>query len=191
MVSLKGFLVAFFVLISMSVPAFSTYVGTPGDTLEVKVVGHDELSSKQTITPDGTISLPLLGRMAVQNKTLSELDSIIGTGFSKYVKTPQITVALAQKDTKEVPQYFVVLHDLKKDSWEVKSLKTVSEAWAWTNGRQYQVLRNGQKVETQDIQAGDSLLVSFSKAPDFFEENWYKLLTAAGVVTGIYLGLNK
>jgi hypothetical protein len=52
-------------------------------------------------------------------------------------------------------------------------------------------LRDGQRISTGNLQAGDSLLVSYSKAPDFFEENWYKLLTAMGIVTGIYLGLHR
>jgi hypothetical protein len=171
---------------------FATYSLKPGDTLDIKVVGHDELNSKQVITPDGTISVPLIGRVEVHNKTLPEIDLALTNGFVKYIKTPQVATFLVPKESKvEESQYFVVLHDLKKDNWEVKQTKTPAEAWAWTNGRGFELLRNGRKVDSKDLQPGDSLLVSYSKAPDFFEENWYKLLTAAGVVTGIYLSLHK
>ncbi len=136
--------------------------------------------------------MPLIGRFEVQNKTLAEIDSTLTTSFSKYIKAPQVATFLVPKETKsEDSQYFVVLHDLKKDDWQVKSLKTSAEAWAWTNGRTYTLMRDGQKISAGNLQVGDSLLVSYSKAPDFFEENWYKLLTAMGVVTGIYLGLSR
>jgi hypothetical protein len=177
------------------------YSLSPGDTLEIKIVGHDELGSKQTITPDGSISVPLLGRLDVQNKTLPELYASLTTGYGKYIKTPQVSTFLGVKDPKSTENlYFVGLHDLKKDNWEVKSAKSAAEALAWTNGRGYQILRNGQKfsgTETSPtenamiILPGDSLLASYSKAPDFFEENGYKILTAPSVVTGIYLGLRR
>ena len=44
----------------------------PGDTVDIKVVLHEELTSKQVITPDGTISIPLLGRVDVENKLETE-----------------------------------------------------------------------------------------------------------------------
>lgn len=182
----------FIVMLGFSSAVFATYTLKPGDTLDIKVIGHEELTSKQVITPDGTVSVPLIGRIEVQNKTLPEIDTTITNGFVKYIKAPQVATFLVPKESKsEESQYFVVLHDLKKDNWEVKSLKSTAEAWAWTNGRGYELLRNGQKVDSKDLQPGDSLLVSYSKAPDFFEENWYKVLTAMGVVTGIYLGLSK
>jgi len=174
------------------VPGFATYTLVPGDTLDIKVIGHEELTSKQVITPDGTISVPLIGRFEVQNKTLAEIDSTLTTSFSKYIKSPQVATFLVPKETKaEDAKYFVVLHDLKKDDWQVKALKTPTEAWAWTNGRTYTLLRDGQKIDGAQLQSGDSLLVTYSKAPDFFEDNWYKILTAVGVVTGIYLSISK
>jgi len=179
-------------ILGIANPIFGIYTLLPGDTLDIKVVGHEELTAKQVITPDGTISVPLIGRVVVQNKTLPEIDTTLTNGFAKYIKSPQVATFLVPKEAKtEEFQYFVVLHDLKKDDWQVKSVKTSSEAWAWTNGRSYELLRSGQKIDSKDLQPGDSLLVSYSKAPDFWEENWYKVLTAMGVVTGIYLGLSK
>jgi hypothetical protein len=173
-------------------PIFAAYTLNPGDTLEIKVVGHEELSAKQVITPDGSISVPLIGRIDAQNKTLSEMDTALTNNFAKYIKTPQVATFLVPKESKtQESQYFVVLHDLKKDTWEVKPAKTSAEAYAWTNGRDVQLLRNGHKIESKELQVGDSLLVSYSKAPDFFEDNWYKILTAVGVVAGIYLGLHR
>jgi len=120
------------------------------------------------------------------------------SGFSKYLKSPQVTTfftpnpVTAKADSKIEPiSYFVVLHDLKKDQWDVKTAKTLAEAYAWTAGRPYELLRNGVKVVAGIPEPGDSLILGYSKEPDFFESNWYRILTAAGVVTGVYLSLHK
>ncbi len=184
----------FAIFLWMSVPTFAAYLLQPKDTLDIHIVGHDELNTKQAITPDGSISLPLLGRLFVQDQTMSQLDVTLQTGFSKFIKLPQVTAILIPnsegKNKADLP-IFVVVHDLKKDSVEVKSTKSVSEAYSWVSGRAFQIFRDGKVTQNVEILPGDSLVVGYSKAPDFFEENWYKLLTAAGVVTGIWLGLHR
>jgi protein involved in polysaccharide export with SLBB domain len=164
---------------------------SPNDTLEIHVIGRDELTTKQTITPDGTISVPILGRIVVSGKTLFELDSLLESGFSKMVKAPSVVTYLIQENesVNAVPIYLVI-QDLKKETWSVKEAKTVSEALAWTAGQDFWV--NGVKVSRSAtlqapplIQPGDTVLVKMGEKPSFWEANWYKVLTSLAVVSGI------
>ena len=164
---------------------------SPNDTLEIHVIGRDELTTKQTITPDGTISVPILGRIVVSGKTLFELDSLLESGFAKMVKAPSVVTYLIQeKESVNAVPIFVVIQDLKKETWSVKEAKTVSEALAWTAGQDFWV--NGVKVSRSAtltaqplIQPGDTVLVKMGEKPTFWEANWYKVLTSLAVVAGI------
>ena len=161
------------------------------DVLEIHVIGRDELTTKQTITPDGTISVPILGRIVVSGKTLFELDSLLESGFAKMVKAPSVVTYLIQeKESVNAVPIFVVIQDLKKETWSVKEAKTVSEALAWTAGQDFWV--NGVKVSRSAtltaqplIQPGDTVLVKMGEKPTFWEANWYKVLTSLAVVAGI------
>ncbi len=164
---------------------------SPNDTLEIYVVGRDELTTKQTITPDGTISVPVIGRLSVVGKTLFELDDLLESGFSKVVKAPSVVTYLIQeKDEKKESPIFVVIEDLKKGTWSVKEAKTVSEALAWTAGQEFYL--NGVKqlpsatvTASALIQPGDTVLVKMGEKPTFWTNNWYKVLTSLAVVSSI------
>jgi polysaccharide export outer membrane protein len=73
------------------------YVLAAGDTLEIKIINHKDLDTKQTITPDGTISLPLLGRIKAEGLTMSALDQYLSTEFSKYLEKPQVVTYLTPR----------------------------------------------------------------------------------------------
>jgi protein involved in polysaccharide export with SLBB domain len=100
------------------------YVLAAGDTLEIKIINHKDLDTKQTITPDGTISLPLLGRIKAEGLTMSALDQYLSTEFSKYLEKPQVVTYLTPRPI------YVIQHDVKKNVWEVKEAKSVTEAKA-------------------------------------------------------------
>ena len=146
----------------------------PNDTLEITIVGHKNLSTKQTITPDGTLSLPIIGRINAEGLTLKQLDEYLTAEFAKYIEKPQITVYLAARPI------YIIQHDLKKNTWDVKEAKSIEEARALA-GKDYE----------SEIKHGDIITVDVSRKADFFESNWYRIITAAAVVVGIYATLNR
>jgi polysaccharide export outer membrane protein len=150
------------------------YTLATNDLLEVKILNQKDMDTKQTITPDGTIALPFLGRVQAQGKTLSEFQSYLKTEFAKYVDKPQLVVYLTPRSI------FVAQHDLKKNTWEVKEAKSIPEAKAFA-GEDY----------TKEIKYGDVIIVDVGKQPDWWEDNWYKVISATAVITGIVLSLNK
>ena len=152
----------------------SEYTLAPGDKLDVRIINRKELDTSQAIAPDGTISLPLLGRVTASGQTLSAFNDYLVAEFSKYINKPQVVVYLTPRPI------YVIQHDLRKNAWEVKEAGSIEEARALA-GKNY----NGE------INYGDIISVDVSEKPDFWEQNWYKVITGTAVVVGIYATLNK
>lgn len=150
------------------------YLLAPGDTLDVRVISKKDLDTKQAIAPDGTISLPFLGRVEAQGQTLKEFNSNLKSAFSKYIANAQVVVSLTPRPI------YIIQHDVKKNIWDVKEAKSIDEAKALA-GKNYD----------KPIQYGDIVSVDVSQKPDFFEANWYKIITAGAVLVGIYATLNR
>jgi len=150
------------------------YTLAPNDQLEVKIIGQKDLDTKQAIAPDGTISLPLLGSVPAQGQTLGAFKLYLSAEFAKYIKNPQVVVYLIPRSI------YVVQHDIKKNTWDVKEAKSVDEARALA-GRNY----------TGRISNGDIVSVEVGQKPDWWEDNWYKVLTGTAVAAGIYATLHK
>ncbi len=148
-----------------------------GDQLEIKIINQSALDTKQTIAPDGSISLPLLGRVIVQGQTLEGINSYLVAEFSKYFKNPQVVVYLTPRPI------YVVQHDLKKNTWEVKEAKSIEEARAY--------LGPPGKGDYRGLKHGDIITAEVGKKPDWWEDNWYKVVTAVAVAAGVYSTLNR
>ena len=168
-------LIAFMLPIVFDLPCMAiNYVLAPNDQIEVKIIGQKELDTKQSIAPDGTISLPLLGRVTAQGQTLKGFNDYLSAEFAKYIKNPQVVVYLTPRPI------YVIQHDVKKNTWDVKEAKSIDEAKALA-GRNY----------TGEIKHGDIVSVEVSEKPDFWEQNWYKIITGTAVIVGIYATVRK
>ena len=63
-----------------------------GDTLNISVWRNDDLSVTVPVRPDGKISTPLAGDVAVGNKTPDEVKATITERLAKYIRDPYVTV---------------------------------------------------------------------------------------------------
>lgn len=70
----------------------SEYRVGPGDTLQVFVWGHPELSVTLPVRPDGMISTPLVEDIQAAGKTPSQLARDMETALAEYVRTPIVNV---------------------------------------------------------------------------------------------------
>ena len=78
-----------------SIPAAesqSEYRIGPGDSLQVFVWGHPELSVTLPVRPDGMISTPLVENIPAAGKTPSQLARDMETALAEYVRTPTVNV---------------------------------------------------------------------------------------------------
>jgi polysaccharide biosynthesis/export protein len=80
----------------------SEYKVQTGDVLNIRVMRHEDLSGPHAVAPDGTISFPFLGRVAVTGLTLPEVAGRVERGLSgKYVRYPSVTASLEKTSGKK------------------------------------------------------------------------------------------
>ena len=91
--SLTVFLV---VLIYTGSTAAESYKLQPGDILEVSVWKEPDLERDVLVTPDGTISFPLVGGVDASKMSVEELSSEIASKLEKFIPEPVVTVSLKQ-----------------------------------------------------------------------------------------------
>jgi polysaccharide biosynthesis/export protein len=72
-------------------PGFTYYLGA-GDLLDIQVFGFNEYTGTQAISPDGTITLPLLGRIVAVNKTPEQFTEELTIRLKRLVKKPIVTI---------------------------------------------------------------------------------------------------
>jgi len=66
----------------------------PGDQLRLTVAGFPDLSGEQTILPDGTIQLPLVGSLKLARLTPLQATTLITDALRPYVRRPQVALSL-------------------------------------------------------------------------------------------------
>ena len=185
----------------LTVPVFANlatpppYILAAGDSLDIRFVTQKTLNTKQAIAPDGSISLPILNRIQASELSLTEFQETLTEAFIPYIKNPQITVFLTPRPI------YVMQYDLRRDTWKTHDAQTKVEALALIGPRtDFVIKRNGlvltsrqlkitQNTLYNSIQHGDVIEVKVGKKPGFFEENWYKLITATAVIIGIFNAL--
>ena len=72
-----------------------------GDELQINVWRNPELSSSVPVRPDGKISLPLVGDIMAANLTTTQLSNNITAGLESYVRSPQVTVIVANPSSSD------------------------------------------------------------------------------------------
>jgi len=71
-----------------------------GDTIEIVVYGHQELSRTVTVSPQGTVDFPFMQNLPVDGQTTEKLREIIVAQLSRYLDTfPVVTVGFAKSNT--------------------------------------------------------------------------------------------
>jgi protein involved in polysaccharide export with SLBB domain/beta-lactamase regulating signal transducer with metallopeptidase domain len=73
-----------------------------GDELDVVVWKDPELSRRSVVRPDGKIGIPLVGDVAAEGRTPSELQSEIQAELTQFKVNPRVTVIVATARTAQV-----------------------------------------------------------------------------------------
>lgn len=72
-----------------------SYVIGPGDSLNMIVAGHPELSMSVLVRPDGKISGPMIDELTVQGRNATEVAREIEKVLAKYVVEPIVSVVVS------------------------------------------------------------------------------------------------
>jgi polysaccharide export outer membrane protein len=86
-------------------PAGKDYIIGAEDVLDIQVWGSNDLNQTVFVRPDGRLSLPLVGEIAVAGKTVQQLQDHLLAVYEKTVKGAVVTVMV--KEIKSRPVYFV------------------------------------------------------------------------------------
>ena len=68
------------------------YVIGPGDSLQVFVWGHGDLTTSVQVRPDGEISTPLVEDLQAAGRTPTELARAVEVALEDYVRAPTVTI---------------------------------------------------------------------------------------------------
>ena len=68
------------------------YLIGPGDTLQVFVWNHPELTVTVPVRPDGMISTPLISGVTAEGKTAAQLGKDLSVALSEFVRNPTVSV---------------------------------------------------------------------------------------------------
>lgn len=77
------------------------YLAGPGDVLDVRVFGQPDLNTMAEIDSDGNISsLPFLDPIPAACRPEKEIQKAISTAYARYLKKAQISVRVAQRNSR-------------------------------------------------------------------------------------------
>ena len=68
----------------------------PRDILQIAVFQIQDLNNVVQVSEDGTVTLPLVGKVPLSGRTTYEAEQTIASRLRKYVQSPQVTVAVKQ-----------------------------------------------------------------------------------------------
>ena len=77
-----------------SAEASSSYLLGPGDRIEVSVYGYEEYTGPTSVLPDGTLALPLIGRVPAAGRTTDQLSQDLSVALNQVLVNPQVSVTL-------------------------------------------------------------------------------------------------
>lgn len=173
-----------------------------GDSLNVTVLGHNELSVQgQAIRPDGRLSLPLVPEIGASGLTVAELSAELSRAYRPYLKSPQVVVSLARLRPLKVTVLGQVQHPGSFDFEEAPNLvEAVARAGGLTDRAERQAVQvmtpGGQsrrydldrllsgKEELPRLEEGSVVEVQETWGPD-----WYRIVPvlSAAVTAGALL----
>jgi polysaccharide export outer membrane protein len=100
------------------------YIIGPEDQLTITVFDHDDLTNKYRVDADGSISFPLVGRIAASGLTLGQLQDRLRTALAAgYIRNPQLRVDIQETDFKS--QSVIVTGEVRTPG-EVKMTGTMT-----------------------------------------------------------------
>jgi polysaccharide biosynthesis/export protein len=103
----------------------------PGDKLRIEVYKDEQLSQSLQVRPDGKITLPLIGDVAAEGRTSTELRDALVTSLKEYNTNPVVTVIVVET----VPPMFYVMGEVNTPgSLPLKGQVTVMQALAMAGG---------------------------------------------------------
>lgn len=142
------------------------YKMNAGDTIEIRVYGHEDLSMNTKIGPDGMVGMAFMGQVQLSGTTISEGADKIRDGLAPYVKNPVVSITV-----KEILSETATIAGAcaKPGVFGVSNNTRLADLYAMA-GASAKRLFNGSDVDVADLEHsilvrnGEILPVNFQKA---------------------------
>ena len=138
----------------------------PGDRIDVRVYGHDDLGVSTRVGPDGAIGMFFIGQVSVSGKTIAEARDAIQEGLAPYVKHPVVGVTIPEVSSETVTVSGAVA---RPGLYPVTDASRLADVYAQAGGGSQRVV-NGAGVDMADLERsilvreGEILPVDFRAA---------------------------
>jgi len=107
------------------------YIIGRDDELEIVVWNQPQLSGKVIVASDGTIAMPLIGRMPAAGQTPDQLKADLEKRYAQYVHSPNATVRVSDPASHV---FYVVGEVNKPGAYKLHSGEVLSQALAESGG---------------------------------------------------------
>jgi len=143
-------------------PLDEDYVIGPEDVLEIQVWGNQDLNKTVFVRPDGRLSVPLMGEVAVAGKTVQQLQDHLSAVYANMVKGAVVTVIV--KEIRSRPVYFIGgfrnpgAMQLTRDLTLLQAISVVGGVMPNADGEKGFLLRGDNRIPidfTRLVQRGD------------------------------------
>ena len=101
------------------------------DLLEIRIFDLEELNQTVRVSSDGSISLPLLGRLSIAGMTRGDVEALIARKLEAHILDPQVTVFVKEYESTKVSVSGAVKHP---NNYEMLGPKTLIEMISQAGG---------------------------------------------------------
>jgi polysaccharide export outer membrane protein len=84
------------------------YLINVGDMVSIRVLSHDEMTTRVRVRADGRLALPIIGEVQARGKRPSALRSELEARLKDYIVAPSVTLNIDEMQ----PSHFVVLGEV-------------------------------------------------------------------------------
>jgi len=134
------------------------YVLGPGDQLAISVFGEPDLSVEFTLSDDGALDYPFLGKIQVAGLTMPELEQRIADGLrGDYLINPDVTVSI-----KQYRQFFLNGEVNRPGGYAYQPGLTLEKALALAGGLSPRAARNKIVVKRANDPSGAEVKIRMS-----------------------------
>lgn len=103
-----------------------------GDEVRIDVFGDESLSGEHTIDGEGTLTMPLIGRVEAEGRTADALRAALEDRLAEYVREPEVTVKVLS-----YRPFYIVGEVREPGSYDYVEGMTVINAVALAGGYTY------------------------------------------------------
>ncbi len=163
------------------------YTVGPADVLGIDILEPDKISTRATVSPDGSITAPYIGQVNVIGLTANQIRELIEKRLSQgYMKFPSVMVSLLESHSRRFFVYGAVIRPGEYDLPEKMTvLRAISMAGGFTkfgSSSRVKVLRaRRQSTGYESIKINIKAVMDGDSQADLPIENGDIIVTSEGI----------